>query len=476
MAKAGRCLGGRSVTTLRRYLSRWLMGALALGALVLVTASYLNALAEWSSVLDQQLRQVALAVLAHHRFDEGVDAGYTTRKPSEFDFLTQFFSPTGAREFGSDPDVRLPFSKITGYTTVEVNGEQWRLYTLATAAGVVQAAQRVTVRETLAAESAGRLVLPFLLMMPLIAAMQAYALKRGLAPLDRAAEEIHNRSPSSLTPIPQSGLPAEVQPMVEAINGLMAKLAEALESQRRFVADAAHELRTPLAALGLQMQLLERSEDEAARARALADLKAGFERAQRAIRQLLDLSRLEQAAGEQRVFELGALAASVVKDFSAKAGYRNIDLGLIAPEQALAVQGDPHKIRILLNNLVENALRYIPEGGRVDVRVGREAEGTLLEVVDDGPGIAAAERERVFDRFYRGSAGRSQMETGSGLGLAIVKAVADAHGARVNLAAASADGQRGLRIRVVFPPLPQEAGHSDFGRLPDEASAARAIG
>ena len=464
------------MTTLRRYLSRWLMGALALGAVVLVTASYLNALAEWSSVLDQQLRQVALAVLAHHRFEDGGEPGYAARKPSEFDFFTQVFSPAGVREFGSDPDVRLPFSSTTGYSTVEVNGEQWRLYTLATAAGVVQAAQRVTVRETLAAESAGRLVLPFLLMMPLIAAMQAYALKRGLAPLDRAAQEIHHRSPSSLTPVSPNGLPVEVQPMVEAINGLMARLGEALESQRRFVADAAHELRTPLAALGLQMQLLERSEDEAARARAQADLKAGFERAQRAIRQLLDLSRLEQAVGEESAFDLGALAASVVKDFSAKAAHRNIDLGLIAPEAALEMHGDPHKVRMLLNNLVENALRYIPEWGRVDVRVGREAGDTLLEVADDGPGIAATERERVFDRFYRGSAGRSQMETGSGLGLAIVKAVADAHGARVSLAPASADGQSGLRVRVVFPPPSQGAGHSDFGRLPDEASAVRAIG
>ena len=460
------------MTTLRRYLSRWLMGALALGALVLVTASYLNALAEWSSVLDQQLRQVALAVLAHHRFDNFGEPGYAARKPSEFDFFTQVFSPAGVREFGSDPDVKLPFSTTTGYSTVEVNGEQWRLYTLAAASGVVQAAQRVTVRESLAAESAGRLVLPFLLMIPLIGAMQAYALKRGLAPLDRAAQEIHHRSPRSLTPIPQSGLPAEVQPMVEAINGLMARLGEALESQRRFVADAAHELRTPLAALGLQMQLLERSEDEDARAPAQADLKAGFERAQRAIRQLLDLSRLEQAPGEQSVFDLAALAASVVKDFSAKAQHRGIDLGLVAPEAALQIQGDPHKVRILLNNLVENALRYIPEGGRVDVRVGHEAAGTLLEVSDEGPGIAAAERERVFDRFYRGSAGRSQMEAGSGLGLAIVKAVADAHGAKVSLAAASADGRRGLKVRVLFPPPAQEAGRSESARVPDGASAA----
>ena len=452
------------------------MGALGLGAIVLVTASYLNALAEWNSVLDEQLRQVALAVLAHHRFEDGAEPGYAARKPSEFDFLTQVFSPAGVREFGSDPSVRLPFSATTGYTTVEAHGEQWRLYTLATPGGVVQAAQRVTVRETLAAESAGRLVLPFLLMMPLIAAMQAYALKRGLAPLDRAAEEIHGRSPSSLTPIPQGGLPAEVQPMVEAMNGLMGRLGEALESQRRFVADAAHELRTPLAALGLQMQLLERSEDEAARARAQADLKAGFERAQRAIRQLLDLSRLEQAASEESAFDLTALAASVVTDFSAKAAQRRIDLGLIAPETALEIRGDAHKVRILLNNLVENALRYIPEGGRVDVRVAREAGGTLLEVADNGPGIAGAERERVFDRFYRGSAGRSQMETGSGLGLAIVKTVADAHGAQVSLGAASMDGQIGLRVRVLFPPSPQEAGHRGFGQLPDEDSVARAIG
>jgi signal transduction histidine kinase len=321
------------------------------------------------------------------------------------------------------------------------------MFTAVTGTQTIQVAQSSSLRTELAAAAALRLLVPILAVLPLLAGLVWLILDRGLAPLSRVARAVGARSPGSLDPLPAEGLPGEVRPLVDALNRLLARLAEAFTVQRRFAADAAHELRTPLTALALQIQLAERARDDADRAAAFAKLKEGVKRATRLVQQLLAMARLEPEASE-RPFErvaLDALAQSVVAELAPLAAARPATLALTRVEP-VDVTGNEDALRLLLNNLVDNAIRYVPAGGRIEVRTFRRGGEAVLEVADDGPGIPAEERARVFDRFYR-VAGTDA--PGSGLGLAIVRQVADLHHGRVELA--DGLGGKGVTVGATFP-------------------------
>ena len=273
---------------------------------------------------------------------------------------------------------------------------------------------------------------------------------RGLRPLSRFAQALKARSPESLDPVPGLAAPQEVEPLIAALNDLLGRMQAAQAMQRAFVADAAHELRSPLAALQLQLQLVERAESTEARVEAIAELKAGLERATHTVQQMLTLARLEPGAAERvrAPVSLADLTRGVVLEQAPLAEARGIDLGLVAADAAAVVAGDAEALRILLANLVGNALRYTPSGGQVDVACGMVDGQACLEVADSGPGIPPAERERVFDRFYRGVvSGEGGTRGGSGLGLSIVRAIVERHGAHVILDEAVLGG---LRVRVIF--------------------------
>jgi signal transduction histidine kinase len=223
-------------------------------------------------------------------------------------------------------------------------------------------------------------------------------------------------------------------------------LQKSFAAQQAFIADAAHELRSPLTALRLQLQLLDRAPDESARLEARERLGAAVERAIHLVEQLLDLARSDpgEAPAELSVVDLAHIAATAIADSSVLALSRRIDIGLDA-EQHCEMRGDAEALRTLARNLIDNAVRYTPPGGSVSVECRRSADDALLEVADSGPGIAPADRLRVFDRFYRHPAAA---ESGSGLGLAIVKAIAERHGARLSLGDSV---QGGLRVTVAFP-------------------------
>jgi signal transduction histidine kinase len=285
-----------------------------------------------------------------------------------------------------------------------------------------------------------------------VAGLVVAALRRGLRPLEIAARDIATRTASSLTPIATADVPAEIRPLVSSLNDLMARLALAFSKQRQFLADAAHELRTPVTALRLQLQLLTRAKDDAARTAAVTELEAGINRSQRLIEQLLHVARFEHDGHllrRDRV-DLGELTRAVVGAMTAKAEQRGLDLGADI-HAGVVVEGDQDQLTVLLNNLVENALRYTPAGGVVDVDASMLEGRPTLQVVDSGPGIPEPERERVFGRFYRSQEAPSQARDtlGSGLGLAIVREIAELHGARVSLHTPRA--HPGLEVRVMFP-------------------------
>lgn len=431
--------------SIRTRLLLTLLASAALASLLAGVLTYRRVLAETSALFDYQLRQMALSlrnqVSLAPRIELPPDQGDT-------DFVVQIWDPFGARVYLSRPGLPMIDRAVLGYANLRLQGEPWRAYGLQTVDGVIQIAQPARVREALARAAALRVVVPLLLLLPILGAAIAAVVGASLLPLQRVAAEVQRRDAHSLAAVATTHLPREVAPLINALNRLLARLDTALAAQRAFVADAAHELRSPLTAVRLQLQLLDRAPDKAARLEARANLGAAVERAIHLVEQLLILARNEprDARDELRPIALETAAAEGIADSHALAVARHVDLGLDA-EPNTSVLGDLAALRTLVRNLVDNAVRYSPVGARVQVRCRRTPVDVRLEVVDSGPGIPAADRERAFDRFYRRA---TAPEGGSGLGLAIVKAIAERHGARVTLEEAPGGG---LQVSVAFPAL-----------------------
>lgn len=434
------------MTSLRQRLLVALLGALLLVGVLASAATYLSARSEINALLDEELRQVALSLRDHAVLDlsrltrGGADARQRV--------VVQIWDPTGVALYLSNTGTPLPLVRTQGYVTLAHEEREWRVYTATTGRQTIQVGQPIALRRELATDVALRILVPILAALPLFGVLIWLVVGHGLAPVARLARTIASRGAASLAPLPADRLPEEIAPLVASLNGLLSRLELAFGLQRRFAADAAHELRTPLTALGLQIQLLERAKTDAERASAVARLRAGVKRATRLVGQLLVMARLEPDAADrsfERV-ELGALALSVTGDLAPLAEAQGVALELDAEEHVTTL-GSEDTLRILLSNLVDNAIRYALPGGAIVVRVSNAAGDAILEVSDDGPGIPEGERPRVFDRFYR-VAGTEQ--PGSGLGLAIVRQVADLHRARVELGAGL--GGAGLAVRVRFTP------------------------
>ncbi len=434
------------------------MGALSLGAIGLSLVSYAATLDEMNEVFDENLKQVALSVAAAHRAtrehsEDGkgltlpIAPGRAEVDPA--DLVALSWTQDGRLTFSTDPSAVIPFTRQPGPSLTRDG--LWHVYTVVQSDGIVQGAQRVSARREMAVESATKMFVPLAGFVVLIGALLVYALRRGLRPLDIAAAHVAARTAVSLEPIAGANVPREIHPLVVAINDMMHRLSVAFDNQRQFVADAAHELRTPITAVRLQSQLVRQAKDDSSRSAALDDLELGIARSEHLVEQLLRLSRVDPSAGVRRVepVDLAELTRSVVGAMSVQAEQRRIDLGAES-RGPLWVAADREQLQIMLNNLVGNAIRYGGEGGGVDV-VAEEIDGRpVVRVTDDGPGIPKEERSRVFDRFYRGETIDIETNsTGTGLGLAIVEAVARSHDATVELR--TAPSGRGLEVRVWFP-------------------------
>ncbi|MCK9985890.1 MAG: two-component system, OmpR family, sensor kinase [Azoarcus sp.] len=435
------------MNSLRRTLLFSLLGALVLVFAIGGIATYRMAHNEIDALMDYNLRQFALSL--RDRRLSGPNVGPLAPPEESLDLVIQIWDDTGVRLYLSHPHTALPARAQLGYTTVTTSEGDWRVYSIPLLDHVIQIAQPMAVRSRLAAHAALRTLIPLVALMPLLGALIWYLVGRGLRPLERLAQEVGTRRADSLDALPLKGIPDEAQPLVRALNELLEQLRQAISVQRAFVADAAHELRTPLAALQIQLQLCERARDETARAAALGELRTGLARAAHLVQQLLTLARQEPGEGAAEQHErvvLADIARKSLADYTAQAHERGIDLGADLLDDALATRGDPAALRTLAGNLIDNAIRYTPRGGRVDVSVGKGEGRCWLRVDDSGPGIPPEERDRVLNRFYRPA---GQQESGSGLGLAIVDSIARRHDARIVL---NASPLGGLRIAVGFPP------------------------
>jgi two-component system OmpR family sensor kinase/two-component system sensor histidine kinase QseC len=432
------------VNSIRVRLLLALLALLALAALLLGGLAYRSVLAETEALFDYQLRQMALSLR-----DQGEIAPDQARAlaDEELDFVVQIWTVDGRAIYASRAHSALPARALLGLGDVNAGGQTWRTFGVATRDRVIQVAQPAQIRQRLAANAALRSVAPLLLLAPVMALVGWWLASFALKPLRQVAAGVRARDAASLTPLPTDGLPDEVSPLVAALNALLQRLAQSLDTQRAFVADAAHELRSPLTALKLQVQLLQRAGDEATRAEATATLAAGIDRAARLVEQLLALARSEPGAPPAALqsLDLSELVREAVADTVPYARARGTELELFADTPA-AITGDRAALTALVRNLADNAVRYSPAGSRVELRVALENGQPTLQVEDAGPGIPSAERERVFDRFYRRGSGND--EAGSGLGLAIVRSVAAQHGARIALGDSKLGG---LQVRVQFP-------------------------
>lgn len=332
-----------------------------------------------------------------------------------------------------------------GFAYVEMHYE---VDELIRAGMIVDSADNGYAHKELTEDIVEHLLWPLLIGLPIIGLWVWFAARRGIAPLDDIAALVKSREPLLLDPLVPETAPSEIQPLVEALNDLFSRVSHAFDNERRFTADASHELRTPLAALTAQAQVALRARDAAERNHALEQIIIGSQRAGRLIDQLLTLARIDHPVSVieplMSDIRLDALVTDVCADQGSAALAKNIVFELDAPTE-ITLDGNADLLRILLRNLIDNAIRYTPIGGHVAVRICEKTAGVELTITDNGPGVPVEERGRLFERFYRLS---GQETEGSGLGLSIAARIASLHNATIELS--DAPGEQGLQVRVLF--------------------------
>jgi len=447
--------------SLRRRLLVILLWSFAAAWLLLAAMSYFSARHEIEELFDAQLAQSArvLLGLTLHEIEEenepdiaGIDiVGVPWGHKYEEKIAFQIWS--GEKLLLRSPNAPVaPMTSASGYRDELIETKPWRVFLLADPAHNVRIAvgESYEIRDELIFDILFNTLLPILLTLPLLALIIWTGVGRGLGPLKKVAGEIAQRSPSQLQPLAVRDTPEEIRPLADSLNRLLGRLDEALESERRFTANAAHELRTPLAGLKTQAQVALRATSEPQRIQMLNKILEGVDRATHLVGQMLTLARLDPdaAAAQHEPVDLVQTAVAVVAERAPSALEKNIEIELTEDSRGV-VNGDAAALAILIRNLVDNAIRYTPPGGRVEVSVATREDGITITVTDNGPGIPELERARVFERFYRAPGSGGQ---GCGLGLSIAQRIAELHGASIELAAPVTGS--GLRVMVRFPAVP----------------------
>jgi two-component system sensor histidine kinase QseC len=437
-----------SIRSIRARLLLSLLGAAAAIWALTAALAYRDALHEVDELLDAHLAQAATLLIVQGGELDEIDTEHAPllHKYSRRVAFQIWEHGTALRLHSLNaPDRRLS-EHDEGFSDSRINGVRWRVFSVWNDDLLIQVAEESRARGAIAHSVGRNLVLPVIFGLPILGLLIAWSVRRNLRPLLRLSQDVGRRAPDHLEPIATDrALPDELRPLVERLNELLSQLSNSLEAERRFTADAAHELRTPIAALKIQAQVARDAMDDASRRHALDKVLQGCDRAARLIEQLLTLGRLQPAHLDQRTaaIDLRALAASVVADMAPAALQRQVELSLDADD--CVINGDPGLLAILLRNLLDNAVRYGADGGQVNVRVGHIDGAPQLQVIDHGPGVAAADRDRLGQRFQR--LGRADTG-GTGLGLSIVRRIADLH--RAELRFASADADTGLCVSLRF--------------------------
>jgi two-component system OmpR family sensor kinase len=433
--------------SIRKNLLIWLLTGLLVAGLGTGIATYFKTQEEVGEMLDYELRQIAYSMQHSTSFMPGQMDNIGGSSGDDNDFVVQVWNENGEQLYSSQPSIKLPKASAPGFSNLMNSDGGWRAFSVISGDRFVQAALPDDARWETTAGMALRMLAPLAVLVPALALLAWIAVRRSLAPMARVTAEVERRDAFAMAPLDIHAVPEEIRPLLMALNRLLHRLDGSMGAQRRFVADAAHELRTPLTALSLQAQLVEQAQDSGERNEAIRDLRLGIARASHLVSQLLTLARQEPDA--QRPFvqlDLAALVRQVIGEFAPLADLKKIDLGVDA-SQSEFMNGDKESLKILVGNLVDNAIRYTPEGGKIDVTLDDVSSGLVLSVKDSGPGIPIKDRERIFERFFRVAGNEVQ---GSGLGLAIVKQIAQRHGATVEVS--NGENEAGAIFSVKFRP------------------------
>lgn len=433
--------------TIRRQLLIYLFGGMISATLLAGFATYIQVRSEMGEMFDYQIKQIAIALPAELSNGHELPA----ESDLEDEIVMQIWDGNNQLVFTSAPTIQIQKVHGFGFNYTSFKDKKWRIYSELDQGRTIQISQPVAIRNHIAVSMALRSLIPFVILIPILALLIWVVVGRGLAPMQRLAKSISQRSPDALEPMPDELYPPELRPMFIALNGLLTRLDQARSAQRAFVSDAAHELRTPLAALKLQLQLVERENTDRKLEPGFTKLHERINRATHLVQQLLTLARQERQMPERtyKQIDLRELVARVVSDYTPHAEHKTVDLGVVTQDDdngsPITIMGDEDNLRILLGNLVDNAVRYTPANGRVDVSASMSGGTALLRVADNGAGIPVEDHNRVFDRFYRRE---GTGESGSGLGLFIVKTIASQHHATIKLGTAQSIG--GLLVTVCF--------------------------
>jgi two-component system, OmpR family, sensor kinase len=432
-----------TTASLRRTALVYVTVLLSVIGLTASAFAYLYAHDAATEFLDGQLRQIALNAGA------GVSpagAPPDADQDPEDQFAVSIWDAQGKLVHASLPSVHIPLHTRPGYSTAEAGGEEWRLYTTGDSRRKVQVAQQEVVRQEIAQTAALVAAAPVLIAIPLAWLVVGWAMNRMLARLNALSIELAERSVSATAPIALDGIPAEVAPLARSMNSLIVRLRDAVEAQRRFVSDAAHELRTPLAGMQIQVENLSR-EARGTHSGATATLARGVRRASALVNQLLHLARLEESGAlRDETVGVNALVLESVADHAALAERKQVDLEVNLASQA-ACRGDPGEIRALISSLIDNAVRYTPSGGRIGVSIGPCGDGFFVEVSNTGAFLPKGAETRIFDRFFRAA---PQVADGTGLGLSIARRIAERHDFGLTVEN-RADGVAGVVARISIP-------------------------
>jgi two-component system sensor histidine kinase QseC len=441
-------------------LRRRLLGLLVLFSTLLLTGSatlfYLDARDASQRLFDDALRESAglILQLAQHEIEEhgpalGVSLLHAETRAGPFAFRYQIWTEDMQSAYRSATLPTTPLMPLTthGFDWAAVDGQRWRAYSTWNGRHSlqIQIVQALSHRRALANDTLVRLIVTTVSLLLLLAGIMAWILTLTMRPLRRTAQYVAQRSPDDLRPVDDGNAPSEVRPLLIALNQLLGRVRDTLTAERRFTADASHELRTPLAAIRANAQVLLAARNEAERQRTAQDLLASVDRATRLIEQLLALARADVQAGTRAevLVSLDDLVRALLQEQAPAAARKGIALHVDA--EPATVRGVPTLLAALARNLADNAIRYTPAGGDVHLRTRCRDGIAELSVTDSGPGIAPAERERIFERFYRIP---GTDEPGSGLGLSIVRRIAQLHGAEV--AIEEGDFGQGTRVTVRF--------------------------
>jgi two-component system sensor histidine kinase QseC len=434
------------------------LGAVAAVWLATAAVSYRDARRQIDELLDAHLAQAAALLVAQlgHELEEGeIEADHTPElHPYGHRVAFQIWERDDRRgdrlrlHSADAPNVRLS-PRVDGFSDVDVDGRLWRVFSTWAEKRryLIQVGEERAARDRLAATIGANLLQPMVVALPLLGLLVWLGVRWGTRPLAALRAQVVQRDPDNLAPLQIVNPPAEVAPLAEALNRLLARVRASIDGERRFTADAAHELRTPVAAVRAHAEVARAALSDAERRTALDSILVGCDRAAHAIDQLLTLARLEPAhAGERREpCDLREVAKQALADVAPMAVAKGVELEL-ASGPPLMVAGHPSLLAILVRNLADNAVRYTPPGGGAHVTVVGDGASARLVVTDEGPGVAPADRPALGQRFHR-LAGAG--ETGAGLGLSIVRRIAELHGATVRFD--EGRGGRGLSVVVEFP-------------------------